>query len=75
MPRLISAAFILLLAIALPLFAAGKITYEEHVKPIFRENCFVCHNQNKATNDLALDSYERVRKGGASGEAIAAGRR
>ena len=50
-----------------------KITYEEHIRPIFRENCFACHNRGKATNDLALDSYERVRKGGASGEAITPG--
>jgi hypothetical protein len=50
-----------------------KITYEEHIRPIFREHCFACHNQGKATNDLALDSYERVRKGGASGEAVSAG--
>lgn len=73
MPRLIPAAVILLLATASPLFAAGKITYEVDVKPIFRENCFVCHNQGKATNDLALDSYDRVRKGGASGDAIVPG--
>ena len=50
-----------------------KITYADHVRPIFREHCFNCHNQNKATNDLALDSFERIRKGGASGDAIAPG--
>lgn len=50
-----------------------KITYMDHVRPIFREHCFNCHNQNKATNDLALDSYERLRKGGASGEVITPG--
>ncbi len=49
------------------------ITYMDHVRPIFREHCFNCHNQNKATNDLALDSYERLRKGGASGEVITPG--
>ena len=63
-----------LLAPCLATAAEGpKITYEEHVRPIFREHCFACHNQGKATNDLALDSYERVRKGGASGEAITPG--
>ena len=50
-----------------------KITYEEQVRPIFREHCFACHNQGKATNDLALDSYDRIRKGGASGEVITPG--
>ncbi|MGO9115530.1 MAG: c-type cytochrome domain-containing protein [Thermoguttaceae bacterium] len=52
---------------------ASKITYEEHVRPVFREHCFACHNQGKATNDLALDSYERIRKGGASGEVVTPG--
>ena len=51
----------------------GKVTYADHVRPILREHCFTCHNQNKATNDLALDSYERILKGGASGEAIKPG--
>lgn len=53
--------------------AAGKITYAEQIRPIFREHCFSCHNQNKAQNDLALDSYERLMTGGASGPVIAAG--
>jgi len=52
---------------------AAKLNYADHVRPIFREHCFNCHNQNKATNDLALDSYERLRKGGASGPAITPG--
>ena len=64
----------LFLGIALPGAAAGaKLNYADHVRPIFREHCFNCHNQNKATNDLALDSYERLRKGGASGQAITPG--
>lgn len=52
---------------------ADKTTYADHVSPILREHCFGCHNQTKATNDLALDSYESLRKGGASGEAIKPG--
>jgi WD40 repeat protein len=71
-PRLVF--IISLLATCATLAAdAPKITYEEHVQPIFREHCFACHNQGKATNDLALDSYERIRKGGASGEVITPG--
>ena len=62
-------------ALAKPAAATSgeKITYADHVRPIFREHCFNCHNQNKATNDLALDTYERIRKGGASGDAITPG--
>src|ERR1700722_4238342 len=55
--------------------AAGpaKINYVDHIQPILREHCCACHNQGKATNDLALDSYDRIRKGGASGDAVVAG--
>jgi WD40 repeat protein len=65
-----------LLALAFPAQAAEskpKTTYMEHVRPILREHCFACHNQNKAKNDLVLDSYERIMKGGASGEAVKPG--
>lgn len=35
-----------------------KTTYTDHVRPILREYCFSCHNQNKAQNDLKVDSYD-----------------
>lgn len=52
---------------------AAKTTYADHVRPIFREHCFSCHNQNKAQNDLALDSYEALMRGGAAGGAVEPG--
>jgi len=53
--------------------AEPKINYEEHIKPIFRENCFFCHGQDDAKSDLALDSYGRVMQGGAGGAIVAPG--
>jgi WD40 repeat protein len=50
-----------------------KTTYADHVRPIFREHCVACHNQAKAQNDLALDSYEKLMAGGASGKVIEPG--
>jgi hypothetical protein len=50
-----------------------KVTYADDVQPILRQHCFVCHNQNKKQNDLALDSFESLMAGGASGEPIALG--
>jgi WD40 repeat protein len=52
---------------------AKKITYEEHIKPIFRENCFFCHGQDEKENDLALHTYGSVMQGGASGASIEPG--
>ncbi len=50
----------------------SKVTYDEHVRPIFREHCFSCHNQNGAKSGLALDSYTAVVAGGSSGEVVLA---
>lgn len=52
---------------------AAKVNYEEHIKPIFRDNCFLCHNQNQAKSDLALDNYGAMLRGGASGAIIEPG--
>ncbi len=49
---------------------AAKVTYDDHIRPIFREHCFSCHNQNSAKSGLALDSYAAVIEGGSSGEVV-----
>ncbi len=48
----------------------AKVTYDEHVRPILREHCFTCHNQNGAKGGLVLDSYSKLRAGGSSGEVV-----
>ena len=53
--------------------AAEKITYDEHVKPIFREHCFSCHNQDTKKSDLSLAAYGATMAGGASGAVIEPG--
>jgi len=50
-----------------------KVTYQDHVRPILREHCFSCHNQDKPKGGLALDSFAKAMEGGASGEVIFAG--
>ena len=52
---------------------AAKISYDEHIRPIFREHCLTCHNSNQKKGDLALDHYGGVMSGGASGEVVLAG--
>ena len=51
----------------------AKITYEDHIKPIFREHCTSCHNANDKKSGLALDTYQAVLTGGSGGEVVAAG--
>lgn len=53
--------------------AAEKITYDEHVKPIFREHCFSCHSQDNKKSDLSLAAYGATMEGGASGAIIEPG--
>ncbi len=50
-----------------------KVTYDDHVKAIFREHCFSCHNQDTKKSDLSLATFASVMEGGASGEVIEPG--
>ncbi|MCC9605063.1 hypothetical protein LOC68_24840 [Blastopirellula sp. JC732] len=52
--------------------ATAKITYDDHVRAIFREHCFSCHNQGEAKGGLALDSFGKTMEGGSSGEVVVA---
>lgn len=66
------------LAVVSTLFAADnkpatKITYNDHVKPIFRAKCFACHNGNKKSSGLDLTSYASLMQGGSSGDVIEPG--
>lgn len=47
-----------------------KITFDQHVLPIFREKCGSCHNANDKKGDLVLDNYGLAMQGGASGEVV-----
>ncbi len=49
---------------------AKKVTYDDDVRPILREHCFSCHNQNRTKGGLALDSYAALMEGGSSGEVV-----
>src|ERR1700749_1727951 len=50
-----------------------KITYEEHVRPIFREHCFSCHNSNSPKGGLSLDSFAKTMEGGSGGQVVMGG--
>ncbi len=47
-----------------------KVTFEEHIKPIFREHCVTCHSESDKESDLALDTYASSMAGGSSGAVI-----
>ena len=66
-PQWVAAAFA---ADPLP---AKKITYEDDVLPIFRDNCLKCHNPDKLKGDLDLTSFSSAVKGGGSGATLNSG--
>ncbi|QDU40310.1 WD domain, G-beta repeat [Maioricimonas rarisocia] len=50
-----------------------RITYQDHVLPIFRQRCGSCHNPNDRKGGLALDSYAAAMEGGSSGTVVEGG--
>jgi len=61
-----------LLAVASPA-DAQKITFDEHVLPVFKNQCLKCHNPDKPKADLDLSTYSATMKGGSSGLIVAGG--
>ncbi|WP_417377166.1 DUF1553 domain-containing protein [Gimesia maris] len=52
-----------------------KLTYEEHIRPIFRAHCFDCHGAvEEMQGGLDLRLVRFMTKGGESGEAIIPGK-
>jgi mono/diheme cytochrome c family protein len=50
------------------------ITYDEHIKPLFREHCLKCHGEDEQKADLNLSTHATALKGGSGGAALVAGR-
>lgn len=69
MPRI---PVITLLATPL-LFAQEKISYDDHILPIFEQACLNCHNPDKTKGGLDLSNFAGVMKGGSSGKIVEPG--
>lgn len=52
---------------------AEKVTFKDHILPIFRARCGSCHNGNDRKGGLILDDYQGMMAGGSSGSAVEAG--
>lgn len=50
--------------------AQEKINFEDHILPIFKNNCFDCHNPDKSKADYSLTTFEDAIKGGETGPAV-----
>src|SRR5438034_10141361 len=55
------------------LLAEEKITYQQHVRPIFNASCVSCHNPDKNKAGLDLTTYAAAMKGSSSAKIIEPG--
>jgi WD40 repeat protein len=53
--------------------AEDKVTYDDHLAPIFRQRCGACHNPTAKKADLDVTTYLGLMTGGASGAGIEPG--
>jgi WD40 repeat protein len=62
-----------LLLLPMPAAGADKITFDDHVFPVFEQACLNCHNPDKAKGGLDLSTFGATLKGGSGGKIVDAG--
>jgi hypothetical protein len=60
-------------ATAAPPPAKKPISFINDVAPIFKENCFACHDAKKRKGKLDITTYQNLRKGGENDDPITPG--
>src|SRR5215212_4205898 len=65
--------FVILTSLPAAVLAQDKVTYTDHVLPIFRNNCLNCHNPDKKKADLDLSTFPTAMAGGGSGKVLEPG--
>lgn len=53
--------------------SAQKVTYDEHILPLFKNQCLKCHGSDKPKADVDLSTYGALLRGGSSGVIVAGG--
>lgn len=64
---------LLVLALSPLVRAADKVTFDEHILPVFQQSCLNCHNPDKAKGGLDLSTYAGTLKGGSGGKIVEPG--
>ena len=52
----------------------GPVSFIKDVAPIFKENCFACHDSKKRSGKYDMTSFEKLMAGGSNGEQIVPGK-
>ena len=53
--------------------ADDKVTFDDNIKPIFRQRCASCHNGDRKSGGLDVTNYTNLMQGGSSGTVVRAG--
>jgi hypothetical protein len=53
---------------------AKQVSYINDIAPIFKDNCFACHDSKKKKGKLDMTTYESFRKGGSSDDPVDPGK-
>ncbi len=53
--------------------AQEKISYDDHILPLFEQACLNCHNPDKTRGGLDLSTFAATMKGGSSGKIVEPG--
>lgn len=64
---------LLLLATSTVVSAQDKVTWQDHIRPIFENRCNNCHNPDKKKGDLDLSTFAGLMAGGSGGASVEAG--
>src|SRR5437899_1984455 len=75
----LAAAAAYLLLFAAPQSATAQppnkpLSFINDVAPIFKENCFACHDAKKKSGKFDMTSFEKLMFGGSNGEQIVPGK-
>ncbi|MFM8274641.1 MAG: c-type cytochrome domain-containing protein [Gemmata sp.] len=73
----VAAALAYLTFFASPQTASAQqkvVSFINDVAPIFKENCFACHDAKKKSGKYDMTTYEKIRAGGANGDPIVPGK-
>ena len=71
--KLLALSFVSVLGTAASAALPEKVTYDDHVLPIFRNACLNCHNPDKKKAGLDLSTYQATLQGSDNGKVVHSG--
>lgn len=71
--KLLGSAITAAAALTVSASAVEKVTYEDHILPIFRNTCLNCHNPDKKKAGLDLSTFQGAIQGSENGKVLNSG--